>query len=57
MMCWDHGWGRGDRLGMTLMVLVLPGVIIRLIVCSPIEAGAAGRKAGELVAPIRRHPG
>ena len=56
-MCWDHGWGRGDRLGMTLMVLVLPGVIIRLIVCSPIEAGAAGGMAGELVASIRRHPG
>jgi len=36
------------------MVLVLPGVIIRLIVCSPIEAGAAGRKAGELVAPQAR---
>jgi len=42
---------------MTLMVLVLSGVIIRLIVCPTIEAGAVGGKAGELVAPIRRHPG
>jgi hypothetical protein len=40
---------------MTLLMLVLWGVIIRLIVSSPIEAGTAGGKAGELVAPIRRH--
>ena len=36
------------------MVLVLSGVIIRLIVCPTIEAGAVGGKAGELVAPQAR---
>jgi hypothetical protein len=40
---------------MTLMMLVLWGVIIRLIVRSPIEVGAGGGKADELVASIRRH--
>jgi hypothetical protein len=40
---------------MTLLMLVLWRVIIRLIVSSPIEAGTAGGRADELVAPIRRH--
>jgi hypothetical protein len=42
---------------MTLMMVVIWGVISLLIASSPIEAGAAGGMAGELVASIRRHPG
>ena len=38
------------------MMVVIWGVISLLIASSPIEAGAAGGKACELVAPIRRYP-
>ena len=31
-MWWDHGWGWGDWLGMSLMMLVFWGAIIWLIV-------------------------
>ena len=32
MMWWDHGWGWGDWLGMSLMMLVFWGLVIWLIV-------------------------
>lgn len=32
MMWWDHGWGWGDWLGMSLTMLVLWGAVISVIV-------------------------
>jgi len=32
MMWWNHGWGWGDWLGMSLMMLVFWGLVIWLVV-------------------------
>ena len=38
MMWWDHGWGWGDWLGMSLMMLVFWGLVIWLV----LRGGPAG---------------
>ncbi len=55
MMWWDHGWGWGDWLGMSLMMLVFWGVVIGLIVAavrgrSTPDAAVSRRRAEDVLA-------
>jgi putative membrane protein len=55
MMWWDHGWGWGDWLGMSLMMLVFWGVVIGLIVTlvrnrSTSDAAVSPRQAEDVLA-------
>jgi putative membrane protein len=54
-MWWDHGWGWGDWLGMSLMMLVFWGVVIGLIVAtvrnrSTPDAAVSPRRAEDVLA-------
>lgn len=53
MMWWDHGWGWGDWLAMSLMMLAFWGLVIGLIVWLIRTTSSSSSRQGGAPPPLR----